>query len=102
MAVRGHMIPFYYNEKIGRTTKECHVSREKFDNLMISVRGNLVEIAKSLSSEIRDQFPLDELLEAMSVVYFQYWNNCQSSTTLQVEFKRKCHIFLSHFCRETQ
>lgn len=90
MVVRGHMIPFYYNEKRGKTTKECHVSREKFDNLVISVRGNLVEIAKSLSSEIRDRFPRDELLEAMSMVYPQYWNKFQSPTTLQVDFKRKC------------
>jgi len=57
MVVCGNMIPFYYNEKMGRTTKESHVSREIFDNLVISVRGNLIEIAKSLSSEIKDRFP---------------------------------------------
>ena len=102
MAVRGHMIPFYYNEKIGRTTKESHVSREIFDNIVTSVRCNLIEIAKSLSTEIRDRFPRDELLEAMSVVYPQYWNNCQHDTTLKDDFTKKLKILISHFCREAQ
>ena len=56
MAVRGHMVPFYYNEKIGRSTKQCSVSRERFHDVVISVRDNLKEIAKSLSSEVREQF----------------------------------------------
>ena len=57
MAVHGHMVPFYYNEKIGRSTKQCSVSRERFHDVVISVRDNLKEIAKSLSSEIRERFP---------------------------------------------
>ena len=95
--MHGHMIPFYYNEKIGRTTKEIHVSSEIFDNLVISVKGNLIEISKSLSSEIRDRFPREELLEAMSMVYPQYWNNCQSPTSLKVDFTMKLKILMSHF-----
>ena len=54
MAVRGHMVPFYYIDKIGRSTKECPVSRERFHNVVISLRHNLIEIAKSLSSKIRE------------------------------------------------
>lgn len=102
MAVRGYMVPFYYNDKIGRTTKECPVSREQFDNVVISVRRSLIEIAKSLSSEIRERFPRDELLEAMSVVYPQYWNHRQCSETIKVDFIAKIKILQSHFCRETE
>ena len=78
MEVRRNMVPFYYNEKIGRSTKQCSVSRERFHDVVISVRDNLKEIAKSLSSEIRERFPQDELLEAMSIVYPQYWDHSQN------------------------
>ena len=57
MVVRGNMVPFYYNEKIGRSTKQCSVSRERFQDVVILVRDNLKEIAKSLSSEVRERFP---------------------------------------------
>ena len=99
MAVHGHMVPFYYNDKIGISTKECLVSRELFHNVVISVRCNLIEIAKSLSSEIRERFPRDELLEAMSMAYPQYWNNFQCSKTLKVDFIVKCMIADPFFSR---
>ena len=57
MEVRGHMVPFYYNDNIGRSTKQCPVSRERFHDVVILVRHKLIEIAKSLSSKIREQFP---------------------------------------------
>ena len=75
MEAHGHMVPFYYNEKIGRSTKRCPVPREQFHDVVILVRRNLIEITKSLSSEIRERFPRDELLEAMSIIYPQYWNH---------------------------
>ena len=86
MAVCGHMVPCYYTDKIGRSTKPFHVSRERFHDVVISMRHNLIEIAKSLSSKIREWFPPDELFEAMSIVYPQYWNHSQCSDTLKVEF----------------
>ena len=64
------------------------------------MRHNLIEIAKSLSSEIRERFPRDELLEAMSVVYPQYWNNFQSPTTLKADFQKKLFFLVHHFCRK--
>jgi hypothetical protein len=54
MEVRGYMVPFHYIDKTRRTTKERHVSRDLFDNVVISVRHKLIEIANSLSSEIRE------------------------------------------------
>ena len=102
MAVHGHMVPFYYNEKIGRSTKQCSVSRERFHDVVISVRDNLKEIAKSLSSEIREWFPRDELLESMSIIYPQYWDHSQNEKNLEADFIKKIKILRSHFCREAE
>ena len=82
MVVHGHMVPFYYNEKIGISTKQCSVSRERSHDVVISMRDKLKEIAKSLSSEIRERFPQDELLEAISIVYPQYWDHSLYSDTI--------------------
>ena len=98
----GHMVPFYYNYKIGRSTKQSPVSREWFHNVVISVRRNLIEIEKSLSLEIRERFPRDELLKAMSIIYHKYWNHSQCSDTLKFDFIEKCNILLSHFCRKAK
>ena len=40
MVVRGYMVPFHYVSKMGQTTKECHVSRDRFNDIVISVRHN--------------------------------------------------------------
>ena len=84
MAVCGYMVPFHYVSNMGQTTKECRVSRDQFNDIVISVRHNLIQIAQSLSLEIREQFPQDELLEAMS---------------LQVDFLEKLSILVHHFGR---
>ena len=36
----------------------------------------------------------------MSVVYPQYWNNCQSPTTLKADFQKKLIFLVHHFCRK--
>ena len=48
MAMRGHMVPFHYVSKVGQTNKECHVSRDQFNDIVISVRHNLIQIAQSI------------------------------------------------------
>jgi hypothetical protein len=78
------------------------VSRDLFDNVVISVRHNLIEIAKSLSSEIRERFPRDELLEAMSVVYPEYWNNLKCQPTLKRDFVEKLNTLVDHFCKKVE
>ena len=100
IAVRWYMVPFHYVSKTGRITKDCPVSRDQFDNIVISVRQNLIEIARSLSLEIRERFPRDELLEAMCVVYPQYWNNCQCPRTLKVDFQKRLKCLVDHFCKK--
>ena len=90
--VHGHMVPFYYNDKIGRSIKQFPASRKQFHDIVISVRRNLIDISKSLPQEIREQFPRYELLEAMSTVYPQYWNHSQCSYTLKFDFIEKCNI----------
>ena len=66
------------------------------------MRHDLIEIAKSLSSEIGEWFPRDEMLEAMSIVYHQYWNHSHCSDNLKVDFIEKCKILQSQFCREVE
>jgi hypothetical protein len=78
------------------------VSRDLFDNVVISVRHNLIEIAKSLSSEIRERFPRDELLEAISVVYLEYWNNLKCQPTLKCDFVGKLNTLVDHFCKKVE
>ena len=66
------------------------------------MRHNLIEIAKSPSSEIRKGFPRDELLEAMSIIYPQYWDHSRALKTVKDDFIEKCNIFQIHFCREAK
>lgn len=54
ITIFGYMVPFNYICKTGQITKYCPVSRDKFDNIVISVRQNLIEIVRSLSLEIRE------------------------------------------------
>ena len=56
------------------------------------MRHNLIEIEKSLSLEIREWFPQDKLLKAMSIVYPQYWDNSRGLKTVKDEFIEKCKI----------
>ena len=102
MAVHGYMVPFHYVSKMGQTTEECSVSREQFNDIVISVRHNLIQIAQSLSSKIIERFPQDELLEAMSVVYPKYWNSEKDIDTLKVEFLAKLSILVHHFGRNVK
>jgi hypothetical protein len=102
MQVRGYMVPFYYVTKRGQTTEECHVSRDQFNDIVISVRRNLIQIAQSLSLEIRERFPRDELLEAMSVVYPHYWNSEKEIDPLKVDFLAKLNTLVHHFGRNAK
>jgi hypothetical protein len=102
MEVHGYMVPFNYIDNTRRTTKERHVSRDLFDNVVISVRHKLIEIAKLLSLEIRERFPRDELLEAMSMVYPKYRNNLKCQPTLKHDFVEKFSTLVDHFCKKVE
>jgi hypothetical protein len=78
------------------------MSRDLFNNVIISVRHNLIEIEKSLSSEIRERFPRDKLLEAMSMVYPEYWNNIKCQPTLKHDFVEKLNTLVDHFCKKVE
>ena len=49
MTVHGYMVPFHYVSKMVQTTKECHESRDHFNDIVISLRCNLIQIAQLLS-----------------------------------------------------
>lgn len=53
--------------------KEVSVTRVYFSNIVETVTASLKKITSSVSLEIRKKFPHDELLEAMSIVFPQYW-----------------------------
>lgn len=52
MVVHGYMVPFYYIDNACQFTKECPMSRDIFNNVVILVRLNSIEIAQSLSLKI--------------------------------------------------
>ena len=57
MAVCGYVFLFHYVSKMGQTSKEFRVSRDQFNDIVISVRHNLIQIAQSISKELRERFP---------------------------------------------
>jgi hypothetical protein len=63
------------------------------------MKRNLIEIAKSLASDIRERFPRDEFLEAMFVVYPQYWNLQQNREAKIIEFLAKLSILVHQFVK---
>ena len=54
MAVRGYMVPFHYVSKMGQTTKEYRVSRDQSNDIVISMRHNLIQITQSLPLDKRE------------------------------------------------
>lgn len=53
IVAHGYVVPFHYIDKTLWFTKECIVLRDLFNNIVVLVRWNLIEIAQSLASEIR-------------------------------------------------
>ena len=88
---------------MGQTTKEFRVSRDHFNDIVISVRHNLIQIAQSISKELRERFPRDELLESISVgIPSIYWNIEKEIDSLKVDFLSKFNILVHHFGRHVK
>lgn len=68
-------IPLYYKVKIGKKTSKHGLTKARLDNFVSSIKEKLRNMAKALSMELRDMFPHDELLEAMGIIYPQFWNS---------------------------
>ena len=51
-----------------------HVTSEDFKKIKDSMLDSVKRVFYNLSSEIRFRFPPEELLEAMSIVFPQYWS----------------------------
>ena len=75
ISVRDNLVPLHILQKHGRTIKEKPVTRDEFQVVIQEVKSNLTNVARVLTTEIRERFPRDELLEAMSIVYPQFWNH---------------------------
>jgi len=103
MAVCGYVFLFHYVSKMGQTSKEFRVSRDQFNDIVISVRHNLIQIAQSISKELRERFPRDELLESISVgIPSIYWNIEKEIDSLKVDFLSKFNILVHHFGRHVK
>ena len=50
MVVHGYMVLFHYVSKIGQTIEECRVSRDQFNDILISMKHNLIQISQSLAT----------------------------------------------------
>ena len=75
ISVCDNLVPLHIIQKHGRTIKEEPVTRDEFQVVIQEVKSNLTNVARVLTTEIRERFPRDELLEAMSIVYPQFWNH---------------------------
>ncbi|KAH7428771.1 hypothetical protein KP509_09G016700 [Ceratopteris richardii] len=73
-----------YNKKVNQTF---------FAILVDSVKQGLRSICNKLTSEIRERFPRDELLEAMAIVHPLYWNHAKDKSLLTNDFKSKVQQF---------
>jgi len=95
-------IPLYYKVKIGKKTSKHGLTKVRLDNFVLSIKEKLRNVAKALSAELRDTFPRDELLEAMGIIYPQFWNNSQSQKLLLQKFQNNLSILMNHFGNPTK
>ena len=64
-----------HQSKTGKWARALPVKKEDFDKIVKFVSDNLKSIAYELSTEIRERFPWEEILEAMGCVYPQFWHS---------------------------
>ena len=72
--VKGFEIPMHQS-KTTKRGRVLPVRKDDFDKIVKSVSENVKSISYQLSSEIRERFPRDEILEAMSCVFPQFWKH---------------------------
>ncbi|KAH7314796.1 hypothetical protein KP509_21G020700 [Ceratopteris richardii] len=73
------------------------VNQTFFAILVDSLKQGLRSICNKLTSEIRERFPRDELLEAMAIVHPLHWNHAKDKSLLTNDFKSKVQVLSDHF-----
>jgi hypothetical protein len=94
VCVRGFQIPMYYSAPKKRATR---VTREEFTKIVESIASTARDIAYRVSSEIISRFPYDQLLEAMAIVFPQYW-----SFNNKEDYRRRLLILIKEFCKSVE
>ena len=105
--VRGVDIPMQYYARVEpksdslKSRREVELEKvlssvkiEDLKKIVASVLESVNWISYKISSKIRDRFPPKELLEAMSIVFPQYW-----SLNYPTNFQKRMMTLINHFCK---
>ncbi|KAH7405300.1 hypothetical protein KP509_15G064700 [Ceratopteris richardii] len=95
--VKDKQIPLYVSRKSQGVCIKKKVNQTFFAILVDSVKQGLRSICNKLTSEIRERFPRDELLEAMAIVHPLYWNHAKDKSLLTNDFKSKVQVLSDNF-----
>jgi len=78
ICVHDKFIPMHYYYRRDGTyvegLEEIPITSQLFDHLISDVRRKLQKVSKMVSSEIRDQFSKDDLVESMSIIHPHFWS----------------------------
>jgi hypothetical protein len=69
--INGHTYPAHLTDYVTRMRKS--MGKEEFDIAMSVVKGQCKAAAKLLISQLEKRFPNSEIMEALGVVFPQYW-----------------------------
>ena len=97
--VKGFQIPMHQS-KTGKQGRALPVKMEDFDRIVKSVSDNLKSIAYELSSEIRERFPWEEILEAMGCVYPQFWHSIGDNPNDAKMYHKKLEELILTFSKD--
>lgn len=89
----------HYSRIVKCSTIEVPVTKEVFKEIIKYVSGILKSILISISSKFIERFPQNEILEAMYVVYPQFWvpSHCQLDL-----FHTKVITLAEHFSKSSE
>ena len=69
--INNHIYPAHLTDYVTEVRK--YVGREEFDIVVSAVKGQCKAIAELLISQLEKRFPKSEIMEALGIVFPQYW-----------------------------
>lgn len=97
--VKGFQIPMHQS-KITKRGKLLPIRKDDFDKIFQSISENVKSISYQISSEIHEGFPQEEILEAMSCVFPQFWKHFGDNPSDQNLFHNKLNKLITHFSKK--
>ena len=98
--MKGFEIPMHQS----KTTKRGRVllvRKDDFDKIVKYVSENVKSISYQLSSKIHERFPQEEILEAMSCVFPQFWKHFGHNPIDAKLFHNKLDELVTQFSKHT-